>query len=216
VPAIDTAIKALVVDDHEVVRTGIAALLGREPDIEIVGTVASGEEALEMLCVLLPDVVILDHRLRGMSGAATCREIMRRRPATSVIGLTTFLEDAIIHQFLAAGARGYLLKDTRKADLVHAVRSVARGETILGAQIIDRVVRWAYRAKALYEDPSSLAPQEVLALSLAAEGLSNREIAEEMRMSSATVKLYLRTAMRKLGARQRAEAVAAGIRLGVI
>jgi len=206
----------MVVDDHEVVRAGIVSLLRREDDIEIVGSAESGERALELLHVLCPDVVILDHRLPGMSGAATCREITRRRPATSVVVLTTYLDDAIIHSFLTAGARGYLLKDVHSGDLLHAVRSVARGEAILGSKIVDRVVEWARRARSVCDESAMLAPHETLALSLAAQGLSNREIAVSMKLSSATVKFYLRTAMRKLGARQRAEAVAAGIRTGVI
>jgi DNA-binding NarL/FixJ family response regulator len=133
-----------------------------------------------------------------------------------VVVLTTYLDDAIIQAFLAAGARGYLLKDVHHSDLVHAVRAVARGEAVLGSQIVDRVVELARRARAAYEDPATLSPQEVLVLSLAALGLSNREIASRMKMSIATAKSHLSSAMRKLGARQRAEAVATGIRLGVI
>lgn len=206
----------MVVDDHEVVRAGIAALLEREPGVEVVGTAGSGEELLAHLDGLVPDVVVLDHRLPGMSGAAACREIVRRRPATGVVVLTTFLDDGVIHACLAAGARAYLAKGASGSDLAHAVRAVARGEAVLAPQVVDRVLEWARRAKAIYQEGESLAPHEVVVLSLAAQGMSNPEIGRRLKLSEGTIKAYLRSAMRKLGVTERAQAVAAGIRRGVI
>lgn len=210
------SIRVMVVDDHEVVRAGIAALLEREPDLEVVGTAGSGEEALELVDGLVPDVVVLDHRLPGMSGAAACREIVRRRPATSVVVLTTYLDDGVIHACLAAGAHAYLLKGASGSDLVHAVRAVARGEAVLAPQVVDRVLEWARRAKAIYQEGESLAPHELVVLSLAAQGMSNGEIATRLQMSERTIKAYLSSAMRKLGVTQRAQAVATGILRGLI
>lgn len=212
----DERIRVMVVDDHEVVRTGIAAVLEREPDVSVVGTAASGEEALERLEADAPAVVVIDHRLGGMSGAATCREIVRRRPSTSVVILTSYIDDSVIHACLQAGARAYLLKDATGPDLVHAVRAVARGEAILAPEVVDRVVEWARRAKAIHQDGESLAAHEIVVLGLAAKGISNREIGRRLHVSEATVKAYLRSVMRKMGVRQRAHAVAAAIRKGVI
>lgn len=209
-------IRVLVVDDHEVVRAGILALIERASDVEVVASVSSGEEALELLDALAPDVVVLDHGLPGIRGAAVCREIVRRRPRTSVVILTSYLEDGVIHACLAAGARAYLVKDADATDLVRAIRAVARGEAVLAPQVVDRVLEWARRAKAIHEGGVSLDASEGLVLSLVAQGMSNREIARRVRVSEGTVKATLRSAMRKLGVTQRAHAVAAGIQRGVI
>lgn len=215
----DTApspIRVLVVDDHEVVRSGIATLLERDTGLRVVGMASSAEEALESLASAKPHVVLLDYRLQGMSGTAACREIVRRHPEISVVILTSYLEDDIIHASLVAGARGYVLKNASRSDLVHTVRAVARGEAVLAPEVTERVIEWARRSKAIHHGADLLAPNEVEIVSLVAQGFSNREIAGKLRTSEHSVKLHLRSSMRKLGAKRRQEAVAIALRKGVI
>lgn len=210
------AVRVMVVDDHEVVRAGLASLLTRDDEIEVVGLTGCGEDAIEALDTLEPDVVLLDYRLPGMSGAATCAEIIRRRPETSVVILTTYLDDDIIHACLVAGAHAYVLKDASRSDLVHTVRAVIRGEAVLAPQVTDKVVKWARQAKALHQGGESLTRSEAAILSLVASGLSNRLIAERLNVSTHMVKLHLRSIMRKLGVTKRSEATAVGVRKGLI
>lgn len=209
-------VRLMVVDDHEVVRAGIETLLARESGIKIVGSFGSGEEALQALDEGKPDVVLLDYRLPGVSGAATCREILKRRPETAVVILTTYMDDDVIHACIVAGARGYVLKDAQKSDLAHTVRAAARGESILASEVTKRVLEWARRAKAIHQGGDPLAPHEVEILSLVAKGMSNREIGDKLHTSEHSVKVHLRAIMRKLGAARREEAVAIAIRRGAI
>jgi DNA-binding NarL/FixJ family response regulator len=207
-------IRVLVVDDHEVVRAGIISLLQREPDLDVVGDAESGEEALIRLEELRPDVVILDYRLPNMTGAAACRQILRRRPSTSVIMLTSAASDEMIDACLIAGARAFLTKDF-SADLAEAIRSVSRGEAVLAPQATERILTLA-RAGANVQDANSLSSFEVEILSLVAQGLSNKQIGKKLCKSEGTVKVYLNAIMRKLDVRRRYEAVAVGMERGVI
>lgn len=197
-------------------RAGIISLLEREPEIQIVASVGSAEDALDVLGTAAPDVVVLDYRLRGMRGAMACREILGRRPEMSVLVLSSSDEDVIVHACLSAGARGYLLKNAQGPDLVHAVLAVARGGSVVAPEIIGKVIRWACQVKTISAEDDSLATREVVALSLAARGLTNSDIARKIGMSEGSVKLSLRSAIRKLGATERSEAVAVGIRKGLI
>lgn len=209
-------VRVFVVDDHEVVRAGVEALIDREPDLLVVGSARSGEEALEHLDASRPDVVVLDHRMPGMSGAATCREIVGRRPETGVVILTTFLDDATVYSCLSAGARGFLLKGGGIHDLVATIRSVGRGAPVLQPKVLECVLDWFSSGRAVYHEEELLADHEHRVLSLVARGMSNREIGGVLGLSEATVKLYLRGVMKKLGASQRGEVIAVGIQRGVI
>jgi NarL family two-component system response regulator LiaR len=209
-------VRLLIVDDHEIVRSGLAALLSREPSILVIGALDSGESALEQMEELEPDVILLDYRLPGMSGSATCAEIVRTHPEVSVVILTTYVDEDIIHSCLVAGARGYVLKDATRKDLAHTVAAVARGESILAPQVTDKVVAWARRSKAIVEGRESLTPVESTVLALVAEGMSNPAIAGRLNVSAQSVKLTLRAIMAKLEVNKRSEAVAVGIRRGLI
>jgi DNA-binding NarL/FixJ family response regulator len=208
--------RVVVVDDHEVDRAGITSLLSKDPAFEVVGGFRSAEELLDQLLALTPDVIITEHLLPGISGAAVCGEIIRRRPAIAVLMLTSVAEDAVVHACIAAGARGYVLKGASGSDLVDAVHAVARGESVLAPEVVGRVIEWARQSKTIYNGGESLLPHEIVTLALVAEGLKNREIARKLNVSEPTVKHYLRSTIRKLGARERSEAVATGIRRGVI
>lgn len=208
-------IRLMVVDDHEVVRAGLQSVLSREDRFQIVGSAATGLEALDIFDNTSPDVVVLDHRLPDTTGAAVCAEMVRRRPSVSVIILTSFDSDEVIHACLVAGARGYLTKSVANGELVAAVRAVADGGVYLAPEITERVITWARQARNIQGD-RSLVHEEVEILGLVAQGFSNRQIAGKLCMSESTVKVRLQGAMRKLGAKKRLDAVAAGLRRGVI
>lgn len=209
-------IRVLVVDDHEVVRAGVTAVLSKSDGIDVVATAGSGAEALRLFDDLRPDVVILDHRLPDLTGASVCQEMVAQRPGCSVIILTSFDTDEVIHACLVAGARGYLTKNVVNGDLAAAVIAVSQGDVYLAPEITQRVIEWARAAKHLYHADWALVPDEVEVLGLVAQGMSNRQIAFELCVSESTVKARLKAAMKKLGASRRLDAVAAGMRRGVI
>jgi DNA-binding NarL/FixJ family response regulator len=204
------------VHDSELVRAGLVALLGRQEDLVVADAVGTAEEALVLLDSSTPDVVLLDHSLRELRGPAACLEFTRRRPSAAVIVLAHCIEDAVIHAYLRAGARGYLARDASGAEILSAVRTAARGEDALAPHVLKRVVTWARSSTSLpaYED--TLAANELMTLSLVAQGQKNREIGRRLGVSEGSVKLYLRSAMRKLGVNERSQAVAVGVRRGVI
>lgn len=208
--------RLMIVDDHAVVRAGISAMFEREPFIDVVASVASGEEAVEILDEVEPDVVLLDYRLPGLNGAGTCAEIVRRRPETAVIILTTYIDEDVIHMCLAAGARGYLVKDVNATDLADSINAIFYGESVLAPQVTEKVVRWARATKALVDDGPFLSARELSILSMAAKGLSNVEIAMQLGMASHAVKGALRSISKKLEVSTRSEAVAAAVRRGLI
>jgi DNA-binding NarL/FixJ family response regulator len=208
-------IRLLVVDDHEVARAGLQSLLRRDDRIHIVGLASTGAESLDLFDKTSPDVVVLDHRLPDMTGANVCAEMVRRRPSASIIILTSFESDEVIHACLVAGARGYLTKAVANGEIAAAVHAVADGGVYLAPEITERVVTWARQAKQIQGD-RALAAEEIEILGLVAQGMSNRQIAGELCLSESSVKVRLQTAMRKLGATRRLDAVALGLRRGVI
>lgn len=209
-------VRVMVVDDHEVVRAGLASLVRKEPDLDLVGTASSGEEALALAENLVPDVVVLDYQLPGMSGAECCERLLRRHPEIAVTILTGFAGDDAILACLKAGAQGIITKDQATADVARVVRELASGQAVLGPAVTRRVMVWVRRAGDLIRGGDLLAPRELEILRYVAQGHSNRTIGERMCLSEATVKLHLSYAMRKLGTRRRYETVAAGIERGVI
>jgi DNA-binding NarL/FixJ family response regulator len=208
--------RVLVVVESDLVRAGLVALLEREPDLEVVGEAATLLEGLEIATLHDPEVAVLDLDNPGMRGAAACAEIAGRFPHVRVVMLGACLEDTVVHACLRAGARGYLPRDACGAEIAAAVRAVARGEAALAHTVINRLVDWARRTPQVEIDADSLGTREVLTLSLVAQGMKNREIGRRLGVSEGTAKLVLRSAMRKLGVRERSQAVAAGLRRGVI
>lgn len=210
-----SATRVMVVEDHEVVRSGIESVLSKAKDLRVVGSFGSAEAALDQLAARSPDVVLLDHRLPGLSGAAAIQEFAGKDPSLGVIMLTTILDDGVLHACLVAGARGFLLKDVHGCDLVAAVRAVARGEVVLAPPVVQRVIQWARQSR-IASDAGTLSAKEVVALSLIANGMTTREIARKLKVSEGTAKMCVRTTLKKLQASDRAEAVAAGMRCGII
>ncbi|MFV0459855.1 MAG: response regulator [Actinomycetales bacterium] len=204
-------IRLLVVDDHPVVRAGMVAVLGEEPDLEVVGEAGNGALALALVPTLTPDVVLMDLRMPVMDGAEATRRIVEQPGAPQVLVLTTYDTDADIVRAVEAGARGYLLKDAPTPVLTDAIRRAARGETVLAPPVAARLAD-RLRAPAGPE----LTSREVEVLALVARGLSNADIGQSLFIGEATVKTHLIRAFAKLGVADRTAAVIAAHRRGLI
>ncbi len=202
-------IRVLLVDDHPVVRSGLAALLGGEPGIEVVGAAASGEEALELAADLVPDVVLCDLRLGpGIDGVAVTSALRER--GIAVLILTTYDNDSDIARAVLAGAAGYLLKDAEPQDILTGIADAAAGRLVLSREMEGRVV------ERMTQGVPTLSARELDVLRLVAEGVTNRGIAKRLFISEGTVKTHLVHAFAKLGAESRTAAVAAARRHGLL
>ena len=203
------AIRLLVVDDHDIVRAGLTALFAGSRTIELVGTAATAAEAVDALRRLVPDVVLMDLRLRDGSGVAACRDILVVRPATKVIFLTAYEDDLAAAAMLMGGAAGYLLKDLGYQSKLRAIESAAAGRPLGNKRTLTSVTT---QLRALASTPgtrrSDLSPQECRVLELVVDGKTNREIAGELGLSAKTVKNYLSNAFQKLHVARRAQAAA--------
>ncbi len=202
--------RILIVDDHEVVREGLRALLARREGFEVVGQAGTVEQAIAEAARSEPDVIVMDVRLPDGSGIEACREIREVRPETKVIMLTSYADDDAVFASILAGAAGYVLKQTRGSVLADAIAAVSRGESLLDAAVTQKVmdrVRSASQRKP--DDPlEALTEQEHKILSLIAEGKTNKEIAGEVYLSDKTVKNYVSNILSKLNMRRRSEAAA--------
>jgi two-component system, NarL family, response regulator DevR len=209
-------IRLLIIDDHEMVREGLKAMLVAEPDFEIVGDAANAEQALELIERLHPDVVLLDIRLPGVSGIDLCSNVTSLYPQTAVIILTTFAEDSLVAQCIQAGARGFIVKDIERFDLKRSIRAVARGEAIIDSKAAVAVLAQLRRAPQVSQGPSPepLSTQQIVILRLIAQGLSSREIATQLYLSENTVKGYVQEILHRLGVKNRTEAVMVAVKQG--
>ena len=204
-------IRVLVVDDHPVVRSGLVALLAVEADLQVVGEAADGAEALAAVRTTAPHVVLMDLRMPGMDGADATARIVADHPGTRVLVLTTFDTDDDILRAVEAGASGYLLKDTRRDELVDAIRAAARGETVLAPPVAARLMG---RMRA--GSPEQLTPREVEVLAAVGRGLSNGDIGRELFIGEATVKTHLLRVFQKLGVDDRTRAVTVAMERGIL
>ena len=203
-------LRLLVVDDHEVVREGLVALLDRRAGFQVVAQAGSVQEAIAQARLQRPDIVVMDVRLPDGSGVEACREIRAELPETRVIMLTSFPDDEAVLSAIVAGASGYLLKQIRARDLVAALEAVGRGESLLDPAVTERVLERVRRiAKGQSNDELSvLTPQEQKILMLVAEGKTNKEIATDVFLSDKTVKNYVSSILSKLNLERRAQAAA--------
>lgn len=208
-------VRVVVIDDHEIIRAGLSALLGRESDIHVVGMASTGEEGLDLIADLKPDVAVVDYSLPRMSGVEVCEEVVGRHPDTAVVVLTSFMHDEVVLKAVEAGARAYVYKDVEGRDLKRAIRAVAKGEAMLDPKVTARVLRWAHRRTVGYGD-GALSLREIEVLRLVARGGTNRSIAEAMGVSENTIKTYLRRALEKLDCHSRSEAAAAAAQRGLL
>lgn len=201
-------LKVMLVDDHEVVRQGLKALLEAEDDIEVVVETDSGNSAIGMAASYKPDVIVMDVRMPDGSGVEACREIRSADPSAQIIMLTSFSDDEALFNSIMAGAAGFVLKQIRGRDLVDAIRKVGSGQSLLDAEVTKRVLERLRKSKFEDRDPklARLSPQEERILDMIGEGLTNREIAGRINLSDKTVKNYVSTILQKLEVARRAEA----------
>jgi DNA-binding NarL/FixJ family response regulator len=207
------AVRVFLLDDHEVVRRGVAELLEAEDDIVVVGEAGTAEEAVGRILALSPDVCILDVRLPDGSGVEVCRAIREKRPEIACLMLTSFSDDEALLEAVLAGAAGYLLKQVRGSDLVDAVRRVGAGQSLLDPAVTATVLRRLREGSADDERLRGLTEQERRVLALLAEGRSNRQIADELFLAEKTVKNYVSNVLAKLGMARRTEAAVWAARL---
>jgi DNA-binding NarL/FixJ family response regulator len=203
-------LRLLIVDDHEVVRQGLVALLGRREGFQVVAEAGTAAEAVDLARRYEPEVVVMDVRLPDASGIEACREIRAELPQTRVVILTSYPDEDAVLSAIVAGASGYLLKQTRARDLVAAIETVGRGESLLDPAVTERVLERVRRiGTGMYgSELSQLTQQEQKILLLVAEGKTNKEIAGEVFLSDKTVKNYVSSILSKLNLERRTQAAA--------
>lgn len=205
-------VRVLVVDDQRLLRDGIASLLEIQEGINVVGTAASGEEALERSLVLCPDVILMDVRMPGMDGVAATQRILRQLPTCHILMLTTFDDDEYVREALRVGASGYLLKDIPASDLARSVHAAHKGiyqlDPAIAAKVVSAIARVASGVP-VEEDISKhidITAREIEVLRLIAQGATNREIATQLVISEGTVKNHISNLLGRLGLRDRTQA----------
>ncbi|MET9239861.1 response regulator transcription factor [Nonomuraea sp. NPDC003709] len=202
--------KVLVVDDQQLMREGLVALLDLVDDVDVVGDAGDGEQALRLVAELRPDVVLMDLRMPVMDGVEATRRIARAHPEVAVVVLTTYDDDRSVDSALLAGACGYLTKDAGRAEIAAALRSAAAGQSTFSAAVSRRLVDALSRAAPppVSACPDGLTVREVEVLRLVARGMSNAEIGSALFIAETTVKTHINNAFAKIGVRNRTEAAA--------
>jgi len=201
-------ITILTADDHPLIRDGLAAVLRAESGLQVVAEAANGEEAIEAYERLRPDIVLMDLRMPVMDGLAATRAILAEDSDARIIVLTTYDGDEDIHRALAAGARGYLLKDMMRTELLNVIRAVHRGQRGIPGPVAARLAEHTPRI--------GLTPRELEVLDLVARGLTNAQVAERIGRTEGTVKVHLKNILQKLDVKDRTEAVTTALRRGFI
>jgi DNA-binding NarL/FixJ family response regulator len=202
----ETPIRVYLLDDHEVVRQGLRALLSSVPDIEVVGESGSAEEATHRIPALRPHVAVLDGRLPDGTGIEVCRSIRSVDPSINALILTSYDDDEALFGAIMAGASGYVLKEIRGSDLVNAIRHVAAGKSLIDPEMTAALLERVRNGPASAPELASLTEQELRLLKYIAEGLTNRQIGEQMFLAEKTVKNYVSSILAKLGLERRTQA----------
>ncbi len=208
-------IRVLIADDHAIVRKGLRALLTTEPDIEVAGEAANGRAAVREAARLRPDVILMDLVMPEMDGIEAIRQITARQPGARILVLTSFAADEKVFPAIKAGALGYLLKDSGPEELVHALHQVHRGESSLHPTIARRLLQELGRPAERPPTPDPLTEREVAVLRLVARGHSNREIADDLAISEATVRTHVSNILGKLHLASRTQAALYALREGL-
>lgn len=201
-------IRVLCVDDHALVRKGIASILANESDIQLVGEASNGREAVQKFHELQPDVVLMDLRMPEMTGVDATREIRKESPEAKIIALTSYDGDQDIYKAIEAGVRGYILKEMVHTKVLDAIRTVHAGKRLMPAEVAERLSE--------YFPNVALTPREVEVLSYVAKGMANKEIAHQLGTASGTVKMHVQNILAKLGASDRTHAVTIALERGIL
>lgn len=204
-------ISILIVDDHPVVREGVAGMLAGQPGFEVVGQAADGQTAVALHARLSPDVTLMDLRMEGMDGVAAIEAIKKHTPDACILVLTTYDSDSDILRAIEAGATGYLLKDTPRDDLFRGIRTVAQGQSVLAPTVVTKLM-----SQMRQPEDISLSDREVEVLNLVSHGFSNREVGKKLHISEATVKTHLIHIFNKLGVNDRTVAVRVAFERGIL
>ncbi|WP_157338239.1 MULTISPECIES: response regulator [Paenibacillus] len=202
----ETLIKVLLVDDHEMVRIGLAAVLGTEDGIEVVGEASNGEEGIRLAQEYKPDVVLMDLVMEGMDGIETTRKLLQLYPDCKVIVLTSFLDDEKMYPVLEAGAFSYLLKTSRATEIAQAIRAAGKGQSILESQVASKLMNRFRQPKPAAAPHEDLTEREMEVLRLIATGKSNQEVADDLFIGIKTVKFHVTNVLAKLGVEDRTQA----------
>lgn len=212
-------IRVLIADDHAVVRSGLSVLLNAQPDFEVVGEAATGEEAVERTTTLVPDVLLLDIAMPGLNGLEAARHIRRRAPEVRIIVLTMHDDEGYLRQFLEIGASGYVLKKAADTELADAIRAVHRGESFVYPSLMPRLID-SYLGKDSARRPppgaDELSPREEEVLRYVALGYTSQQIADELSIGASTVETHRGRIMEKLGLRGRAQLVRYALAKGLL
>ncbi|MEV4277609.1 response regulator transcription factor [Actinoplanes xinjiangensis] len=206
----DPPIRLLIVDDHPIVRGGLRGMFHGDPQFEVLGEAADGAQAVDLARALGPDVILMDLRMPAMDGVTAIKELARVGVTARVLVLTTYDTDRDVLPAIEAGATGYLLKDTDRDELVHAIRTAARGEAVLSPSVATRLLGQ------VRTPVDALSARELEVLTLIADGATNREAAAKLFISEATVKSHMLHIYTKLGVNDRAAAVAEAFRRGLL
>jgi DNA-binding NarL/FixJ family response regulator len=201
-------IRVLCVDDHPLIRKGIASILDYEPDMELVGEAENGREAVRLFRELVPDVTLMDLRMPELDGIAAIQIIRQEFPDARIIALTSYDGDQDIYRALDAGVRGYLLKETVHADVLHAIRTVQAGKRLVSPDVAGRLSEHFPRI--------ALTPRETEVLECVATGLGNKEIADRLGTASGTIKAHVQNILEKLNASDRTQAVTIALQRGIL
>jgi len=209
--------KVLIADDHVIVREGLIALLNLADDIRVVGDAADGQEVIEMTEKLRPDVVLMDIRMAKLDGVQATREIKTRFPDVGVIVLTNYDDDKYVFDCVTYGASGYLLKDVSPEDLVKAIKSAAQGESLVDPSVLNKVLtQFRHLARDGSGHTDKLSPREKEVLEALAQGLSNKEIAQQLHITEKTVKAHFSSIYRKLNVTTRSQAIIDAVKSGLV
>lgn len=214
--AVSDKIKVLVVDDHNILRVGILSLLAEAEDIEVVGEAADGQEALEKLAALQVDVILLDLVMPRLDGLQVIQKLKRMRCPARVLVLSSFDDEDRVFAAIQGGALGYLVKNTPAAELLKAIRAVAKGSSYLPPDVQDKLIHKLSQAERPEEPPIKLTQRELEVLKLLGKGFSNREISEQLFISENTVFGHVANILNKLGLESRTQAALYAIRNGLV
>lgn len=208
-------IRVFLMDDHELVRRGLSDLIASDPEMEVIGEAGTCAEGLQGIVVKRPDVAVLDVRLPDGSGIEVCRELRVMAPEINVLMLTSYADDEALLSAVLAGAHGYVLKDIRSNDLLQMIRDAAAGKNLLDKVAVDHVRQRLRAGSSVYSMLDDLTDQERRVLEFIGEGMSNRQIAEQMSLAEKTIKNYVSSVLSKLGMERRSQAAAFIARLGI-